>query len=102
MAQVLRGVAGSRACSSEGRKRSRPMGRQRCCRLREVADHAGPLYRRLAERSYLMVDLRRLTPAGIARFEKYLATLYAGGEAEPPTDALTSPEYSEAIEAEIA
>jgi hypothetical protein len=49
----------------------------------------------------MMALLRRLNSAGIARFEQYHATLYAGGEADPPIDALSSPGYSEALEVEI-
>jgi hypothetical protein len=48
-----------------------------------------------------MAVLRRLNPAGVARFEHYHAILYAGGEAEPPTDALNSDQYSEPLEVEI-
>jgi hypothetical protein len=42
-----------------------------------------------------------LNEAGIDRFEQYLAVLRGGGNAEPPTDALTSPEYSEPLGATI-
>ena len=48
-----------------------------------------------------MTVLRRLNAAGVARFEQYHATLYGGGAAEPPSDALTSLEYSEPLDVEI-
>jgi hypothetical protein len=48
-----------------------------------------------------MPALRRLKEAGVARFEQYLAILRGGGTAEPPTDALTSPEHSEALDVAI-
>lgn len=48
-----------------------------------------------------MPTLRRLTQAGITRFEQYLATLRGGGTAAPPTDALTSVSDSEALDTEI-
>jgi hypothetical protein len=47
-----------------------------------------------------MAVLRRLSPAGVARFEQCLAILRRGGTADLPTDALTSADYSEPLELE--
>jgi hypothetical protein len=48
-----------------------------------------------------MPALRRLTPAGVTRFEEYLAVLRGGGTAAPPTDALTSADHSEPLDTAI-
>jgi hypothetical protein len=48
-----------------------------------------------------MPTLRRLSPAGIARFEQYLATARGGGAVAPPADALTADGDSEPLDIAI-
>src|SRR5262249_40718767 len=101
VAEVRHRAAVRRPRPAEEGRRPRAVDRRRRGRIREAAGNAGPLRLGLAERRCVMPALRRLNNAGVARFEQYLAVLRGGGTAEPPTDALTSPEHSESLDLAI-